>query len=520
MLIEKKDKDINFYDENQDAILVKIKTDLKERVCCDNILRNVVLMTGISAYGQNPLNLFVQGPSSTGKSFVVTETLRYFPENDVIFLGGLSPTALVHDHGKIEEIEGEAFKVVDLSNKILVFLESPRNETIRQLLPILSHDKNEIRYHVTDKNTNGQTETKKAVVRGHPATVFCATVSTILNDLSTRSLIYAPETSEEKIKEVVELQNKTATEPWTLHNSGAGNTEEIKKKILTVKENFCMVEVAIPNIEMIKMDTSSNPRVMRDNKKRIELINSCARLHADQRICIKCGSKNYLLANFFDILVGLALFDEIEISTTTGLAPIVLKFFNDVLKQLKSKNPFNYKQIQEKYYEVYKQPVGIDTLRKSLMDPLEQAGYVIGVPDENDGRRKLFIIARDIPTLETTGKKRLIEIGDVNELKKGKIWLLNALNILDNNKYKYRGFPNNNITDLKSDKNNIYNYLYSPTSIRYFQRLFPELGGLTEAEISGIFENRLNSGILEGLRTEEGLFCTCNQSDNITMEAV
>lgn len=480
-------------------LLVDIKTDLEKRICFDNILRNVILMAGISAYGQDQLNLFLQGPSSTGKTFVVTETLKYFPKKDVWFLGGLSATALVHDRGEIEEIDGETFKVVDLSHKILVFLESPNLATVKRLLPILSHDTEEIEYRITDKNAKGQHETIKVLIRGFPAVIFCTTVGEILKDLSTRSLIYAPEVSEEKIEGAINLQKKAATQPWKLHEGSGNIIEQVRAAIHIINEDFGTAEVAIPDIDTINLSISTDPRIMRDNKKRLELIKSCARLHAYQRLCLEYTMNGVehraIIANFFDILVGLTLFDEIGISTTTGLAPAVIEFFNKVLKPLQSKGPCNYAEMQEKHHEIYKQVIGIDTVRKSRIDPLEQAGYVTVSSDEKDKRYRYFSIAQDIPTFETAGKSRIIKIGDVSEQEKGKIWLLESFKIADRIRYMYRGnYHSINPSNSRRDSSAICRYLYTPIAIRYFQKVFPELGELTESEISGIFKSPLYSG--------------------------
>lgn len=45
--------------------------------------------------------------------------------------------------------------IIDLRNKILVFLEAPHFETYNILRPILSHDASEISYKVTDKTATG-----------------------------------------------------------------------------------------------------------------------------------------------------------------------------------------------------------------------------------------------------------------------------------------------------------------------------------------------------------------------------
>jgi hypothetical protein len=46
-------------------------------------------------------------------------------------------------------------KLIDLSHKILVFLNTPRPELFNALMPLLSHDKYEIEYEFVDTH-NGR----------------------------------------------------------------------------------------------------------------------------------------------------------------------------------------------------------------------------------------------------------------------------------------------------------------------------------------------------------------------------
>jgi len=167
----------------------------------DVITKNMVFLTGLSAYTKEPINLFLRGESSIGKSYNVREVLRLFPKGDVWFLGGLSPTALVHEKGVLVDKHGdpilpsdkpdknaskeekEAWRerlrdskyIVDLQGKILVFLEAPHIQTYNMLRPILSHDTWEISYKFTDRSGKGKLQTMHVVIRGWPATIFCST---------------------------------------------------------------------------------------------------------------------------------------------------------------------------------------------------------------------------------------------------------------------------------------------------------------------------------------------------------
>lgn len=243
-----------------------ILADSNKRIKKDDATKLSVLITSSSAYLSEPMNLFIKGKSGTGKTYNVVETLKYFPQGDVWFLGGLSPKALIHGHGILVNKNGEpldfadkptkpkrrdyeskdkfkealekyyqqlkaysdkirdSYTVIDLSHKILVFLEAPESETFRMLYPILSHDNKQIEYRFTDKTEKGQFKQTKVVIKGFPATLFLSTGHKYVEELSTRGFTVTPETSKEKIEQANILTNLKAAQPWLYDHE----TEETK----------------------------------------------------------------------------------------------------------------------------------------------------------------------------------------------------------------------------------------------------------------------------------------------------
>jgi hypothetical protein len=88
----------------------------------------------LSAYTENAqFNISYNAPSSTGKSYIPTEIARLFPEDDVMEIAYCSPTAFFHDVGQYDK-EKNSY-LVDLSHKILIFLDQPHNELLARLRP-------------------------------------------------------------------------------------------------------------------------------------------------------------------------------------------------------------------------------------------------------------------------------------------------------------------------------------------------------------------------------------------------
>jgi hypothetical protein len=191
-------------------LVKKIDEILGKRIKKDRKNRMLVFFVCLSAYGSSPLNLFLKGESSIGKTHIAKSVAEYFPEEDVWFIGDMSPKALVHEHGTFEN--GKVY--ISLENKILVFMETPRRETLEMLKPILSHDRTEIEYKIADKRASGQLGTKTVIIKGWPSTIFCSTDHKYLEELSTRSMVATPETSSEKIAEVLEYKGEKYVSPW------------------------------------------------------------------------------------------------------------------------------------------------------------------------------------------------------------------------------------------------------------------------------------------------------------------
>jgi hypothetical protein len=206
---------------NHDGLVDSILTILDKKIKKDRKNKLLAFLVCLSAYGTNPLNLFLKGESSIGKTHLAKSVAEYFPDEDVWFIGDMSPKALIHEHGRFEN--GKMY--VSLKNKILIFLETPRKETLEMLKPILSHDRMEIEYKIADKRASGKLGTKSVIIEGWPSTIFCTTDYRFLEELSTRSMLTTPEVTEEKISEVLVYKASQYQRPWE-------NREDEKERIL------------------------------------------------------------------------------------------------------------------------------------------------------------------------------------------------------------------------------------------------------------------------------------------------
>jgi hypothetical protein len=106
-----------------------------------------------------------------------------------------------------KELKKRAKKLIDLSHKVLVFLDSPRPELFNALMPLLSHDRFEVEYEFVD--TNNGIRTKTNILRGWPAVMFAQAIDYShyqrYPEIQRRFIITNPKMSAEKYANAVDL---------------------------------------------------------------------------------------------------------------------------------------------------------------------------------------------------------------------------------------------------------------------------------------------------------------------------
>jgi len=208
----------------------------------DGLVRQIVYV-GLSKDSDNPLNLAVLAPTSEGKTHAVLQTLQYFPKQDLWKIGSMSPKVIIRQSGVLvdrnnEPLEGkikelrkqiktaqknkdddheedlqeqlrhlyqEAKVMIELTGKLLVFLEPPHPDTWSILKPILSHDDYEIEHPYVYEVEGMGFKVKKVVTRGWPACIFCSAKNEskwpVWPEIQSRFLITSPNMGSQKYLE-------------------------------------------------------------------------------------------------------------------------------------------------------------------------------------------------------------------------------------------------------------------------------------------------------------------------------
>ncbi|MEM3551876.1 MAG: hypothetical protein QXV01_12395 [Candidatus Bathyarchaeia archaeon] len=411
----------------------KFLRHLSRTVRRDIITKNMVFLTALSAYTPEPINLFLRGESSIGKSYNVVQALKYFPKDDVWLLGGLSPTALIHQHGILIDENGDLILpshkpdkdaspeekeawiqklkdtryLVELSGKILVFLEAPHFETFNMLRSILSHDAYQISYRFTDKSGKDQLQTQHVIIQGWPATIFCSTQEKYVQDLATRGFTITPEMTQKKYQAANILTGKKAAYPWIFQNDF--DYMLLEGYIRFLKNHLSEIKAVDPYaMKFAEAFPSRSPRSMRDFKHLTNLVKVSALFHFAQRPLVirkikpekaaedsstsQCKEieERYIMVTRRDYDFVMALWQNIRETTETSAPGHIIRFYHEAVEPLaKEKEEFTLEELTEKWKGRAEEKKSSDAVRRWAAF-LCSIGYLTSKPDPADKRRQLY----------------------------------------------------------------------------------------------------------------------------------
>jgi len=360
----------------------------------------------LSAYTESSqFNISYNAPSSTGKSYIPTEIARLFPADDVMEIAYCSPTAFFHDVGQYDK-EKNGY-LVDLSHKILIFLDQPHNELLARLRPLLSHDKKEIAIKITDKTQKNGTKTKNILLRGYPSVIFCTAGLRIDEQEATRFLLLSPEVNQDKIHQGISATIRKEADSDSFVSWLEENPDRalLKERIRAIKLEE-IKEINIASSETIEerflgKNKVLKPRHQRDVKRLLSLIKCFAVLNVWWRE--RNGST--ITANEEDINDAFKLWNKISVSQELNLPPYIYNLYQEViLPAWEAKNGgrneafeeitgmlgLSRQEVLQKHFAVYGRMLDSHQLRQQILPMLETTGLVVQEQDPND-KRKIMI---------------------------------------------------------------------------------------------------------------------------------
>lgn len=367
----------------------------------DNENKIITFLCMLSAYTEETqFNISFNAPSSTGKSYIPTEISKLFPRKDIMSLAYSSPTSFFHDTGVFDkERQGQ---IIDLSKKIVIFLDQPHTQLLERLRPILSHDGKEIQLKITDKTQKYGTRTKTVFIKGYPAVIFCSASTKIDEQESTRFILLSPETSQEKIRNAVHEKIKRETNKEAYDNLLLNDAQRIllKERIQAIK-NEKIIDIRINNPDSIENyflngKNTLKPRHQRDIGRFISLIKAFALLN----LWFREREGGVITANEKDTEEAIKLWNILAESQEYNLPPYIFNLYKEVIvPAFNSKNKdisegpgsgLTRSEISFGHLKAYGRTIQDWTLRQQVLPMLDMVGIIKQEPDIND-KRKILI---------------------------------------------------------------------------------------------------------------------------------
>jgi len=377
----------------------------------DEIPKVVAFLTQFSTYLlDDQLNLIIASLSSTGKTHILLNIAKLFPQEDVLVLGYSSPKAFFHELGEFDKEKKKI--IINLERKNLVFQDQPHPELLAKLRPILSHDKKEIEVKITDKSQKGGNITKTVIIKGFPAVSFATTYLKLDEQEITRALIISPEISQEKIEESIKLtiKEKTDSEFNRLLEKDEG-LKFLRMRILEFREKSKEIKnVEFVNykekedivLKLFKEKPNFAPKDMRNIKKFLTL----AECFAGLNYSLNKVSGDTLLVRNEDVMEAVKLWKEIGKYQEIGIMPFALDVYYKVILPLyRDGLTLTKKVIMKGIKEEFCASIQLWYLEQQVLPSLEAGGYISIEKNPNDRRQIVVIPQVDIEENEEKNKE-------------------------------------------------------------------------------------------------------------------
>jgi hypothetical protein len=360
---------------NEPITITELIDILGSTVKQDNSNKAITFLTMILTYtAEDQINLAFLAESSTGKSYIPLELTSYFPKQDVMEHGYVSPTAFFHDYGTYDN---ETHTItVNMERKIIVYLDQPHDELLKRMRPMLSHDRKKIRLKITDRKEKSGTRTKNVDLIGYATHIYCSVRYNLDEQDKTRQLLLSPEVTQEKIREAVWLRlskegNRQGYEVKLLQDPKRQRLMTRVDQVRTAHIDYINVpEDIIKQIgtKFLEQHPNLQARQTRDITRLLAIIKGHGLLNYMHRT----REGNSITVNQEDVDVGFSLYGEISEANEIGLPPELYKIYTDLKPTMDEygQTGFSRRDFQKDYWQKYRKYLGrkVENILKTLAD--------------------------------------------------------------------------------------------------------------------------------------------------------
>lgn len=373
----------------------------------DDVNKYITFLAMLSTYTEeSQLNIAFSSPSSTGKTYISTEIAKLFPQEDVLTYAYSSPTSFYHQDGEYDK--ENKVKRIDLSRKILNFLDQPHTELLSRLRPLLSKDKKELPITITNKTRDKGLKTNNILLIGYPSVVFCSTSMTIDEQEATRFILLSPEISQDKLRESIKESITRNSNPEAYRKALEENPERrsLKNRVLAIRNRTIRGIIMEPEDEdqiyerFLSKGSILAPRNLRESSKIMSLI----RAHALLNIWNRKQENRNVYINQTDIDEGFKLWHEVSKAQRYGISPSTLYIYESVILPIAKAKGWPDKpsagvyrtEIIKKYRKTSGSHMTDVTLSKQVLPMLVGAGLIELGNDPKDRRVDLIYPTKEL----------------------------------------------------------------------------------------------------------------------------
>lgn len=353
---------------------------------------------------EDQINLGFIAESSTGKSYIPLELAWYFPEQDVLEYGYVSPTAFFHEYGTlltdptdmrdVEDKKKRKIIYINLHQKILIFMDQPHDQLLQRLRPLLSHDRKTLTHKITDRRKMAGLKTKTVFIEGYPTVIFCTAKFSMADQERTRLLLLSPETTETKIRDAILLKIEKESNRQAFHDFMESDPKRtwLRTRVEFIARNkvkYVIIPEELRNQIAERFFSSHNtliPRHQRDIGRLLALIKAHAFLNLWHRETIDKA----IIVNDQDVTEGFKLYGEISTANELGLPPEIYNIYTKIKDQIPDEG-LTRKELQAVYYQTFHRTIGTKRLGH-VTDILQTVGLLTEEIDQKDKRRTRFLL--------------------------------------------------------------------------------------------------------------------------------
>jgi hypothetical protein len=358
----------------------------------DERTRRNVFRCFVSAQTADPMTHSLLGHDSIGKTYVSVNVSRLIPEKFLWDLAGLSPTALVHEHGKWDH-DRHGY-IIDLSQVTIFLLEPPQELTLTKLKPILSHDKKTVQYKFTDKNKRGGMATKDAFVTGWPAFLMLGVKQHQGGEQTARWGTETPEISSGKTRDVIMKSAERQKNPKAFEDD---ESVRIWKSAYAVIAEQFPIKTKIPYADIIaKHFLIRGPESGRQFNTFCRLLKANAAVFCMQR---KRDQEGYLLCNGQDFEDVLSDFKDFAAPSFLGISGDAFMLYK-ALRDREHDATLTFEDIALEAKQTFGGDTPENTLREYYIRAMVESGLLHEDQSAADKRRKVYtVVPRDLTKL-------------------------------------------------------------------------------------------------------------------------